>query len=782
MTKNILFISMDDCAAYWDYRSVFKEKLQTPNLDRICERASVFRAAYCAAPLCGPSRASLMSGLAPHQSGVVSNNDYVFNHISPKQMWSFDLKKHGYFCSSGGKVHHYFGAMDEKYHKVLYDDAPKSFPLFDWTPTKFKSAVALGGHRGGYATTDPDEDSHYYDAHSADSAISFLNSYNDDAPFYREVGFYSPHGPRVTPIRFKDLYNVDNFTRPAEWELGFSTNDFTKYELRETPELAKSDHSWWQHSVRNYFSAVSHVDYHIGRVWDALQASRHAQNTIVVILSDHGFHLGNLNRFLKKTLWEQAARVPLIVFDPANPQGQEIYDPVSLIDVGPTVLDYTDSVAPRKNSLGKSLRPLIRGRPAPQRAIPTFLRDNVAIRYGKYRLIRYRDGSTQLYNLKKNYWQQKDLGISHRGFAHMEAQLYETSKEWGFDIPERKLVHPLVPMAEIGKPIPNYGHKNIPHATYMANINTDTENHAMNTEPLSKHGQKQPLGVLTMVYKDYFFLERWYKYYKDQIGAENIYIYSHGNDPRHREIAPDANVMNVPRDETFTLFEVNRWRMMGFFASAMLEFYRYMIVSDVDEFVIADPKTGGNVYDYIQKHYLTAQSPKNISPLGLEIIHVPEHEPLAIEDGESFLSRRRFFRPNRNYSKPCIVGGPVSFGPGGHRNTLGPRHMPEDLYLLHLKFFDLPTIERRAQRQLEILQTAEDSGGIAVNDHPWARTLQNYHAIIQNADFKGTDVELKKFRDRMRTKQTEKFPRQYVWGYFKTKEIYELPQRFSTVL
>ena len=86
MTKNILFISMDDCAAYWDYRSVFKEKLQTPNLDRICERASVFRAAYCVAPLCGPSRASLMSGLAPHQSGVVSNNDYVFNHISPKQM------------------------------------------------------------------------------------------------------------------------------------------------------------------------------------------------------------------------------------------------------------------------------------------------------------------------------------------------------------------------------------------------------------------------------------------------------------------------------------------------------------------------------------------------------------------------------------------------------------------------------------------------------------------------------------------------------------------------
>jgi arylsulfatase A-like enzyme len=97
MTKNILFISMDDCAAYWDYRSVFKETLQTPNLDRICERATVFRAAYCAAPLCGPSRATRMSGLAPHHSGVVSNDEYVFNHISPKQMWSFDRGRRGGF-------------------------------------------------------------------------------------------------------------------------------------------------------------------------------------------------------------------------------------------------------------------------------------------------------------------------------------------------------------------------------------------------------------------------------------------------------------------------------------------------------------------------------------------------------------------------------------------------------------------------------------------------------------------------------------------------------------
>lgn len=190
---------------------------------------------------------------------------------------------------------------------------------------------------------------------------------------------------------------------------------------------------------------------------------------------------------------------------------------------------------------------------------------------------------------------------------------------------------------------------------------------------------KKPLGAVTMVYEDYFFLERWYDHYRRQVGAENLYVFSHGNDPRHREIADGANVMNVPRDPSMQKFDRRRWRMMGLFASGMLEFYRWMVVSDVDEILVLDPRAGDSIPGYLAANYGDPRkSPRNLSPLGLELFHLPGEEPLPIAPDETILSRRRIFRPSRNYSKPCLIGAPAIFGPGGHRNNLGPRHMPED--------------------------------------------------------------------------------------------------------
>ena len=97
---------------------------------------------------------------------------------------------------------------------------------------------------------------------------------------------------------------------------------------------------------------------------------------------------------------------------------------------------------------------------------------------------------------------------------------------------------------------------------------------------------KQPLGVATMVHGDYFFLERWYRYYSSQVGAHSLYIFSHGGDPEHRRIAPDANVINIPRDETMHRFDRRRWRMLSNFTSGMLQFYHWMILADVDELVL----------------------------------------------------------------------------------------------------------------------------------------------------------------------------------------------------
>ena len=375
-----------------------------------------------------------MSGKTPHQTGIYNNHTFLFDRLEPHEIWPSAFKKNGYFCSSGGKLYHSNnGMLPGAIHRALYSDRRKRFNG-DMRIPKELEMKSFGGHRKGWGTTNPKDDATFYDHEAADSAISFLENYKGDAPFYREVGFFSPHGPHVTPARFKELYDVDNFQMPSEWVEGFDENAYAMGYIQENKFLKDGDAAWWKRSIRNYFSAISHGDYHLGRVWDALQASPHAQNTIVVILSDHGFHLGDRNLFCKTTLWETVARVPLIIHDPENPQGRDIEDPVALLDVGPTILDMVGLSNADFDLAGQSLRPLLGGQPDPDRAVPTFLRNNAAIRKGDYRLIRYEDGSTQLYNIKKDMWQQHDLGRDDPAFTPMYHELISCCRSHGLDL------------------------------------------------------------------------------------------------------------------------------------------------------------------------------------------------------------------------------------------------------------------------------------------------------------------------------------------------------------
>ncbi len=428
---NVLFVSFDDAVAYWPYKTVFREPLRTPNLDKICDVSSAFHAAYCPATVCNPSRASFMSGKTTHQLGVFSNQDKVFEKHDPRIMWPYRLKEAGYFCSSGGKVHHGHSPLPEPVHQVLYSDHQKEFV---YNPGRPIHTTYFGGYKRGLATTHPKDDDIFYDMRSADSAIEFLKTYDGDAPFYREIGFHSPHSPFATPARFKTLYRLENFKQPPEWDDGYDRNAYADARFPTQAPLTQRRLRWWKKSVRNYFSAYSLADDQLGRVWEALKASAHAENTMVVILADHGFHLGNKDRLEKSNLWEQVANVPLIIHLPGQPKRQEIHDPVSLIDIGPTVLDYL-GLGDIEESVGQSLRPYLDATPQDPRTIPTFFFQNAAIRTGDYRLIRYEDGSTQLYNVKTDFWQLRDLGNAHPEFPALYAQLVRTCREWGLDIP-----------------------------------------------------------------------------------------------------------------------------------------------------------------------------------------------------------------------------------------------------------------------------------------------------------------------------------------------------------
>lgn len=292
---------------------------------------------------------------------------------------------------------------------------------------------------------------------------------------------------------------------------------------------------------------------------------------------------------------------------------------------------------------------------------------------------------------------------------------------------------------------------------------------------------KNPLAIVTMVHGDYFFLKRWYDYYAGQVGAENLYIFSHGNDPQHHKIAPLANVIGIPRDPTMHMFDRRRWRMLSRFVSGIMQFYNWVILSDVDEIVIVDPDAAPGILPYLKAHYWDpATAPKNIAPLCLELIHYPQDETLPVEDNATILSRRRTFRPSRNYSKPCLVRDEVTFRPGGHLNNLSRRHMPDHMYLLHLKYFDRGQNETRAQDRSDAILSPGAVDNKYAKMGTWYATNDHHQTILDGLTFAGEDIALTEFRAKL-SRQKEKAPNRFVYGYAKSQHLYRIPQRFETV-
>lgn len=428
-TPNILLITVDDGGAYFRWRRAFGEVLRIPNLDRIEAVSTSFTSAYCQAPICGPSRNSMLSGLSPHQTGMIDNYALMFEHLRPEQLWQYRLKQKGYYCSTAGKVHHGFRPLPRAFHDILYSHPPH--PL-SFGPPRTSPVKRYGGLTGGAGSTDPSEDALYYDHQSASDAVQFLQTYDGDAPFYREVGFHHPHIPLKTPAAFKDMYDEKAFNAPKDWADGFDLASYPDRYMAENMDLRDLD--FWRKSVRNYFSAYSHVDSHIGRVWDALQASPHKQNTILIFTSDHGYHLGDKNRMRKFTLWEESCRAPLIIHDPRT-EPRMIGDPVGLIDIGPTVMDYC-AAPPIGGSPGVSLRPMISGASDPDRAVPTFLYGNSSMRKGKYRITLYQSGESEFHDVDADPWLNNNLAGKVPEHEIWRSELARVCQAHGLALPE----------------------------------------------------------------------------------------------------------------------------------------------------------------------------------------------------------------------------------------------------------------------------------------------------------------------------------------------------------
>jgi hypothetical protein len=288
---------------------------------------------------------------------------------------------------------------------------------------------------------------------------------------------------------------------------------------------------------------------------------------------------------------------------------------------------------------------------------------------------------------------------------------------------------------------------------------------------------KSPLGVMTMAHGDHDLLDTWVRYYEKQVGRQHLYVVSHGNDPEHHRIAEGANVIALPRDPSMSQFERRRWFLLTQFTNGLLRYYNWMLTGDVDEIVVLDPDHGDSLIDYL-KRYDTPRAPKSISPFGIEIVHNPTLEPDALASGEPVLSRRRLFRLNANYAKPCIVRTDVSYTNGGHANDHQPRFLDDHLYLMHLRFYDhersCARLKGRALLRKELYEQTEGAA-----QDVWAKSIETYERLALQEP-QETTIDFPAFREKMRKDAKDLHNGKVTFfGGGRSKELYRLPDRFS---
>jgi arylsulfatase A-like enzyme len=409
---NILFIAIDD-QNDWIGCLHGHPQAKTPNIDRLAGNGTLFSNAHCQAPLCNPSRTSLMTGLRPSTTGIYGLAPWIktipefADHVTLPQY----LANHGYRTYTTGKIYHGGNGRkktDREFDvigtaagvgvrppKKLVDNMPAPHPLVDWG-------------------TFPHRDEDKGDWKVADWAVQKLEGEikeHPEQPFFLSVGFFLPHVPCYATQKWFDLYPEDTLILPPMLENDRAdTPRFSWYLHWKLPEPRLKfleDANQKTNLVRSYLACTSFVDSQVARLLTALENSGQADNTIIVLWSDHGFHLGEKEITGKNTLWEESTRVPLIFAGPGISKNADCQQPAELLDIYPTLIDLCG--LPKNNILeGHSLLPQLKDattiRDFP--AITTHNHDNHSVRSERYRYIQYADGSQEFYDLQSdpNEW------------------------------------------------------------------------------------------------------------------------------------------------------------------------------------------------------------------------------------------------------------------------------------------------------------------------------------------------------------------------------------------
>jgi len=403
---NVLFIAVDDLNDWTGYLGGSPTPVDTPNLDKLAKRGVFFTRAYCSAPACNPSRASLLTGVRPSTSGVYHNRDPWRARMPDAVTLPQHFMAAGYKVHGAGKIFHGRFRDPASWHVYFArprDMYPQNRPVngipraahFDWGPI-------------------PGDDRDMGDTHVAQFGVDFLAE-KHRKPFFLAVGLFRPHLPWYAPQKYFDEYPLDEITVPKA----------KRDDLDDVPEIGRrmarpqGDHAnvlkykQWEKAVQGYLASITYADGQIGRLLDALDRSAHAGNTIIVLWTDHGWHLGEKLHWRKFTLWEEADRVPMIFVVPGlTKPGTRCERTVSLLDLYPTLADLC-GLPVGEHLEGRSLKPLLADPDAEwdRPVVTTHGRNNHAVRSERWRYIRYSDGTEELYDHQSDPMEWTNLAV-----------------------------------------------------------------------------------------------------------------------------------------------------------------------------------------------------------------------------------------------------------------------------------------------------------------------------------------------------------------------------------
>ncbi len=425
---NVLFITLDDLNDWIGCLGGHPD-VKTPNLDKLAAQGRLFSNAHCPAPVCYPSRTSLVTGLYPSSSGIYLHRSPAFRTLLPNiKTIPQHFMAHGYYTVCGGKVFH--GQEKQSWHESTpFKRLPFQNPKYSGIEDTYKKDVTFD-----WGAIDlPESQTPAWQL--TDWAIQALQK-SYAKPLFLGVGFNEPHMPWYIPRKYFEQYSPEKVTLPLVKAddladvPAFGKNMAFAHLGLVTPQH-KSDHqrvlnkNLWRSAVVAFLAAITFVDRMIGRLLEALDNSAYANNTIVVLLSDHGFHLGEKGHWRKDSLWEEATRVPLIIKTPTLSQaGQACHRPVSLVDIYPTLCELCGIPFPQHTFDGHSLLPLLENPKAQWQsvALTTYGGGNHGIRSEHLRYIRYHDGGEELYDHRTDPNEWYNLA-SHPEYASELAKL-----------------------------------------------------------------------------------------------------------------------------------------------------------------------------------------------------------------------------------------------------------------------------------------------------------------------------------------------------------------------